>query len=201
MGAGDDAGGPVLPGEVGERPHRVAHGRGVGLGDRHQHVVGVDGLWRLARADVDRRQRRDQAPGVENPLDDRQYRLVHRHLLPQRTVDKEVVDPQRLRPLEVIGGGDDLELALEVGQVGGEVIEEVGRDGVLDDRVPVLLDALEMRIDCRGVHPGSLPRPDIPDVIQHGARRRSTHRIVHSTSWGLPCPRQTKQLSVASTSR
>ena len=60
---------------------RVADDGRVRLGDRDELVVGVDRLDRLARVDGDRRQRRDQAAGVEHALDDREHGRVHRHLL------------------------------------------------------------------------------------------------------------------------
>ena len=73
--AGHEPGRAVRLGEVGERPHRVAHGRRVRLRDRDQLVVGVDRLRGLAGQDRDRRQRRDQAARVEHALDDRQHVL------------------------------------------------------------------------------------------------------------------------------
>ena len=39
---------------------------GWGFGQRDELIVGVDRLRRLARADRDRRERRDEQPGVEH---------------------------------------------------------------------------------------------------------------------------------------
>ena len=51
--------------------HIVLHTIGTcGFGERDELVVGVDRLGGLARADGDRRQRRDEAAGVEHALDD-----------------------------------------------------------------------------------------------------------------------------------
>ena len=50
---GIDPGGAVGVGEVGEGPHRVAHGGRVGLGQGDELVVGVEGLGGLAGVDAD----------------------------------------------------------------------------------------------------------------------------------------------------
>ena len=74
VAAGHDARGAVRLGEVGERPHRVADDRAVGLVEGDQLVVGVDRLRRLAGADADRGERGDQAAVVEHALHDRAAR-------------------------------------------------------------------------------------------------------------------------------
>ena len=98
--AGDEAGRAVRLGEVGERPHRVAHGRRVRLRQRDQLVVGVDRLrvspGRMSIDDSDEMRQ----PGSSTPLDDRQHVLVHRHALPDVVVREQVVDAQRLVALE-----------------------------------------------------------------------------------------------------
>ena len=107
VATGDDAGGAVGLGEVGERPHRVADRRDVRLAERHELVVGVDRLGRLARPDRDRRERRHQAPPVEDALDDRQDGRVDRHRRPDVTPGQQVVDPDRATTLEVVVGRSD----------------------------------------------------------------------------------------------
>ena len=92
VAAGNEAGGAVLLGEVGERPHGVADDRAMGLVEGDQLVVGVDGLRRLAGADADRGERGDQAAVVEHALDDRQHVRVHRDPLVERAVHQQVVD-------------------------------------------------------------------------------------------------------------
>ena len=80
MAAGDEPGGAVRLGEVGERPHGVADDRHVRLVQRDELVVGVDRLGALARVDGDGGERGDQAAGVEHALDDRQHVAMDRDL-------------------------------------------------------------------------------------------------------------------------
>ena len=54
------------------------------LRKRYGAVVGVDGLIGLARLHVDRRERREQTFAIEDPLGDRQQRVVNRQLRKQR---------------------------------------------------------------------------------------------------------------------
>ena len=150
--AGDDPGGAVGLGEVGERPHRVAHRRRVRLGDRHELVVGVDRLRGLAGADGDRRQRRDQAAGVEHALDDRQHVGVHRHPCEDVAVHQQVVDAHGAAcPRRRCSAGTIAEVDLEAVERLGQLVDQVGLDGVLDDRVALLGDALGVARDLLAV--------------------------------------------------
>ena len=97
---GNETRGAVRLGEVGQGPHRVAHRRRVRLGNRDELVVGVDRLGGLAGEDVDRRERRDQATGIEHPLHDREHVIVHGNALPEVVVGEQVVDPERSLALE-----------------------------------------------------------------------------------------------------
>ena len=104
MGAGDQPGGPVGLGEVGQGPHGVADGGRVGLGEGEDLVVGVDGLGGLAGADGDGRQRGDQQLGVEHPLGDRQDRRVDRDAGEDRPAGQQVVEADGGHALEEVGG-------------------------------------------------------------------------------------------------
>ena len=105
MRAGDDARRAVRLGEVGERPHRVAHRRRVRLRDRDELVVGVDRLRGLAGPDVDRRQTtRSDSPDRARPRRSA-ARRVHGHLLPDVVEREQVVDAQRVEALERVRRG------------------------------------------------------------------------------------------------
>jgi hypothetical protein len=86
-------------------------------------VVGVDGLRGLARTDVDRRQRGDQAARVEHLFYDGQHVRMHRDLLPHLAVLQQVVDAQRVGPFERVGGRRDVEVAFEAGEVVGNCVD------------------------------------------------------------------------------
>ena len=113
MRAGDEARRAVGLGEVGERPHRVAHRRRVRLRDRDQLVVGVNRLRGLARLDRDRRQRRDQATRVEDAVDDREHVPVYRNQLEEAAEREQVVEAQGVVALERIPRRFHLEELLE----------------------------------------------------------------------------------------
>ena len=53
---------------------------------------------------------------------------------------QQVVDADGLRALEVVAGRHDAEVDLEAVQLVDELVDEVGLDGVLDDRVALLGD-------------------------------------------------------------
>ena len=135
MGAGDEPGGAVGLGEVGERPHGVAHRRRVGLGQRDDLVVGVDRLRRLARSDGDRGERRHQEPGVEDPLEDGQDRGWTGIRSKCGPVGQQVVDAGGADPSKALAGRHDAELAFESVEVLVQGVDQVGLDGVLDDGV------------------------------------------------------------------
>ena len=157
VAAGDHPGGAVGLGEVGEGPHRVAHDGRVGLGQRDQLVIGVDGLGRLTGIDGDRRQRRHQAAGVEHPLDDGEHGRVHGDRRVPRPAGQQVVDAHGVGAFEAVGRGRGAQLALEPGQVLDQRVDLVGVDGVGQDRVALLGDASDVasRVPGRlgGGHP------------------------------------------------
>ena len=156
--AGDEPGGAVGLGEVGQRPHGVEYGGRVGLREGDDLVVGVDRLSALAGTDVDRRERRHQAPGVQDPVDDGQHVGVNGYPLVQGTVHEEVVDAQRLGSLELVGRRLDLELAYQAIEIVDQGVDHVGLDGVLDDRVADLGDPLHVAGDGGGFHDPVPPR-------------------------------------------
>jgi hypothetical protein len=59
-------------------------------------------------------------------------------------VDQQVVDPHGAGALEGVPGRDDAEVDLEPVERLGDLVEQVGLDGVLDDRVALLGDAAEV---------------------------------------------------------
>ena len=122
------------------------------LDDRHELVVGVDRLRRLAGADGDRRERRDEAPVIEDRFDDGQHVRVHRHPLEGRAVHQQVVDANGLRALEVVGRRHDPEVDLQAVELFDELVDQVGLDGVLDDRVALLCDRGDVVGDVRRGH-------------------------------------------------
>ena len=99
----------VLPGEVGQGPHRVADGRDVRLRQWNDLIVGVDRLRLFTRSDHDRGERADEAAGTEETVDDRQHLRPRRDLLVELPVDEQVVDPVRREPLEAVAPGRDRE--------------------------------------------------------------------------------------------
>src|SRR5262245_2659424 len=141
---GDDARRPVGLGEVGERPHGVAHGRDVRLRQREQLIVGMDRLRPLTRVDADRRQRRHQAPRIEHAIDDRQDLLVDGDLLIELSVYEQVVDAHGVRTLEGVSRGLDLEFLLEALEIVHQGRDQLRLDDALEDRVSVARDALEV---------------------------------------------------------
>ena len=88
--------------------------------------------------------------GIEHAVDDRQHVLVHRNPLPDAVEGEQVVDPQRLVALERVRRGLDLEELLEADQRVVELVDQAGLDGVLDDRVALLVDFLHVHVDVHG---------------------------------------------------
>ena len=104
--------------------------------------------WGSLRPDGDGREGRDQEAGVENALADRQDGGVQRYLLVERAVHQQVVDADGAGALEEVVGGHDAELDFEAAKVVVEGVDEVGLDGVLDNRVALLGDEPDMGSDC-----------------------------------------------------
>jgi hypothetical protein len=132
-------------------------------------------LGRLARVDADGRQRRDEAARVEHALHDRQHVRVDRDLLEPRSVDQQVVDPDGVGALEVVPRRRDGELALEPEQVVVQRVDELGVDGVLDDRVAVRGDALDVVVD---VDAGGLGAGHVVPPEPHGNGPPSTDGLL-----------------------
>jgi len=87
-------------------------------------------------------------------------------------VHEEVVDPHGAGALEVVPGRSHVELALEAQQVVVEGVDEVGLDGVLDDRVPLLGDAVEVSPEGRPVDRLDHAIPSRPTSILGASGRR-----------------------------
>ena len=119
------------------------------LRQRDELIVGVDRLRGLAGQDRDRRQRRDQAAGIEHAVDDRQHVLVHGDPLVQRAEREQVVDAQRAVPFERVRRRLHVEVLLEVAQIVVEGVDEIGLDRVFDDRVALLGDFLDVQFEFR----------------------------------------------------
>ena len=144
VAARNEARGPVLLGEVGDRPHGVADDRNVRSGQWDQLVVGVHRLGLLTGPDCDGRERRDQQPGVEDAFDDGEHVGVHRDLLERGPVDEQVVHPHRMDTLEEIVGGHGAEIVLQLEQRLVDLVDKLGLDGAGEDGVPVLGDSPKM---------------------------------------------------------
>ena len=69
---------------------------------------------------------------------------MHRHAGEDLAVHQQVVDAGGAPPLERVVGGHDVEVALEPVERLDQLVDQVGRDGVLDDRVPLVRDAAEV---------------------------------------------------------
>ena len=159
-------------GEVGERPHRVAHGRRVRLRQRDELVVGVDRLRDLAGEDVDRRQRRDEAARVEHALDDRQHVLVHRHALPERRRTRAGCRSRSvLWPSNEFGAGCTSRYRSSRASEVVQLVDEVGLDRVLDDRVALFGDFLHVQVDR--------PSATAIQTSAHDPLRPRRHRAPH----------------------
>ena len=128
---------------------------------RHHDVVAVHRLRGLARADVDRGHAREQAPAVEHLLDDGSTFGCTRHRLEHRVLGEEVVHPPGRVALGRRSLRLDVQLALEPADGVAQVDDEIGLDGVLDDRVAVDVDTGEM-VENRGS--GLRHRDTIVDV-------------------------------------
>ena len=144
-----DAGGAVGLREVRDRPHGVADDRDVGTGEWDELVVGVDRLRLFFGPDGDGRERRDQEPGIEHTLDDREDVVMHRDLPEGRPVDEQVVHPCRMHTLEEVVGGHDAEVALQREQGVVDLVHQLGLNGVGQDGVAVLGHPPEMLVEIR----------------------------------------------------
>jgi hypothetical protein len=120
-------------------------------------VVGVDRLGPLAGEDVDGRERRHQAAGTEHAVDDREHVRVDRDALEALAVDQQVVDAERVGPLEAVAGRPDVQLPLQAVEVLEQPVHELRLDGVLDDRVAVTGHTLDVPGHRLDVHAGTVP--------------------------------------------
>jgi hypothetical protein len=94
-------------------------------------------------------------------------------------------------PSKVVGGGHDAEVDLETAELVGELVEEVELDGVLDDRVALRRDLLDVDGHVgggKGRHPGQGSGCDAVggghragefnrDVAERTERVRTSHHI------------------------
>ena len=110
----------------------------------HHDVVAVHRLRVLAGPDVDRGHAREEAPAVEQALDNREHARVQGHRLECRVLRQQVVHAQR----RVTLGERCLRLHVELGchapDRRQELLYELGIDCVLEDGVAVGLDAGEV---------------------------------------------------------
>ena len=129
-----DAGGPVLLGEVLERPHDVHHELGVGPGERVQGVVGVQRLRHLAGADLDGRGRAELVV-AEDAVEDAEHEGVGCGPVERTRLCEQGVHPAGATALEVVAPeGSRLE---DARKLGAGPVELVGAEHVLDDGVAV----------------------------------------------------------------
>src|ERR1700676_2043367 len=82
---------------------------------------------------------------------------MNRNPCVQRSVDKKVVDPGRLRTLEEVVSGNDAEIVFQTEEIVVGGVGEVNRDGVFDDRPTIGAHLLGVRRDG-GVVQGSSAR-------------------------------------------
>ena len=126
---------------------------------------------------------------------------MHRDLLERLTVDEQVVDAERVEAFEEVVGGDGPEIALQGEQRLVDLVDELGLDGVGEDGVAVLGDALQVVLELgewvgrRGG--GGSPRGDgslgwshVTNCTDVGTRRRrardQTGRDLHSGGRNWP---------------
>ena len=97
---------------------------------------------------------------VEYALDERKYGCVRRNPLEALTMDEQVVDSDRVLPLEVVLAVAPLEILLDALQVAGERVDELRLDDGLEDREAVPRDPLVVRVELhiRGCHGASIER-------------------------------------------
>ena len=89
-------------------------------------------------------------PSSSTPSTIGQHVGVDRDPLERLAVHEQVVDADGLAALEVVGRRHDAEVDLEAVQLVVELVEQVGLDGVLDDRVALLAT----RSRCRATSAG-----------------------------------------------
>jgi hypothetical protein len=149
VGSRAQPGGPVLLGEIGDRPHCVADDGRVWFWHAYDLIVGVDHLGLFVGTDGDGGQRRDKETRIEDLLDDGEHVRMDRNPLVDRSVDEKIVDPRRPEALEEIVGRHDPQRPLQSKEVFIQLIDQIGRDCVLDDRPSVSPHVLGVGLDGR----------------------------------------------------
>ena len=86
-------------------------------------------------------------PGIEDLLDDGEDVRMDGDPLVEVSVDEEVVDPRGVQALEEVVGGHDSERTFEAQQVLVQLVDQIGGDGVLDDRPAIGPDPLGVGLD------------------------------------------------------
>ena len=155
---GNEAGPPRVLAELGERPHaRAADGPLVGARQRNQCVVGVEGLHvALVGFDIQGREGREQEILAESSFQYLQYVRLHRDLVKNRIEEQQSSGSQE----GVVGVvcevlGRPRGLGLDLADALAQGSDEFGRRDVLEDRVAVLLDGLQVVLEFGCLH-GSL---------------------------------------------
>ena len=133
--------------------------------ERDHLIVCMQRLTVFARADRDRRQRRDKQPGIEDSLNDLQHGRVDRDPLIEGAVCQQVVDPGGPDPFEQVVGGDDAELLLQATQVGVQGVDEIRLDHSFEHRVALLGDLTQLVFDDR--HHLAILRPGVTGRSRH----------------------------------
>ena len=156
--AGTTAGGAVGLGEVGERPHRVAHRRHVRLGQRDAAGRRRGSAGPCSPGPIAIDERHDtRHPGSRTPSTTGSTASCDRDGLEERAVGEQVVDPPGVAALEVVGRRCDPEVAFEAVELGHQRVGASGVEGVGDDRVALGLDGGEVL--CDGRHEVMVGRP------------------------------------------
>ena len=96
------------------------------------------------------------------------------HLLEELAARQQVVDPQGAEALEDVCGGLDREGRVEGIDRRNEAVDELDRNGVLDDRVAVARDSLDVLGGVGARHPPSVQGAGEPRKGPSGPRYAAT---------------------------
>jgi hypothetical protein len=144
VAARDEAGGPVLLGEVGDGPHGVADDRDVRSGERDQLVVGVDRLACSSGPMAMEESDEIKSAGIEHPSTTGSTFGCTGIFSKVAPWTSRLYTRSGAQPLEEVVGRDDAQVVLQLEEGLVDLVDEVRFDGVGEDGVALLGDAREV---------------------------------------------------------